>query len=151
MRARQSGHHIAARRRPCAVVVHSVDEPERPVVEQRPGGLHVEVRSGGLVERPHECVADGQLAGVGDAARLQPHAVAHGRPEHSPLPVKAADEPHLGVDVDDKPPRLHGPTGRAGAAGQGGNDHAVREGEQKLWGRRLVDHGASPVTVKRDP
>ncbi len=126
MRARQSGHHVAARRRPRAVVVHPVREPERPVVKQRSGGLHVEVRGGGLIERPHDCVAGGQLAGIGDAARLQPQVVAHGGPEHPPLSVEAADELHLVVDVDDKPPRLHGPAGRAGAAGQGGNHNAMR-------------------------
>ncbi len=116
MRTGQPGHHVAIGQRPCAVVVHTVREPERSEVEQRPGGLHVEARGGGLVERPHDCVVVGQRASVGDAARLQPYIVAHSGPKHAPLAVAAADEPHLVVDVDDKPPRLHGPAGRAGAA-----------------------------------
>jgi len=144
VRGGQPGHHVAVRRRPSAVVVHSISEPERPVVEQRPSRRHVEVRHGGSFERPYECVADGQLAGVGDAARLQPQIVAYGCPEHAPLAVAAAHKSQCVVHLDDKPPRLHGPAGRAGTAGQGGNDHAVRECEQNPPGRRLVDHDASP-------
>lgn len=130
MRRRKTGHHVAARHRPCAVVVHAVREPERSEVKQRSGGLHVKVRCGGLIERPHDRVAGGQLAGVGDAARLQPQVVAHGGPEHPPLAVEAADKPHLVADVDQEPAGLHRAAGCAGATGQGGNDHAVREGEQ---------------------
>ena len=130
MRTRQSGHHVAARRWPGTVVVHAVREPERPVVEKGPSGRHIEVRGGCLVELLRNRVAAPQFAGVGDAARLQPQVVAYGGPEHAPLAVEAADEPHLVVDVDQKPAGLHRPAGRPGAAGQGGNDHAVRECEQ---------------------
>jgi len=131
VRAGQPGHDVAAGHRPSAVVVHAVRKPERSEVEQRPGGLHVEVRHGGTVECPHNCFASRQFAGIGDAARLQSDVVAHGGPEHASLAVAAADEPHLVGDLDDEPPRLHGPAGRTGAAGQGGDDHAVGEGEQK--------------------
>lgn len=144
MRGGQPGHHVAVRRRPGAVVVHSISEPERPVVEQRPSRRHVEVRHGGSFERPRNCFASRQVTGVGDAARLQPQVVAHGSPEHATLAVEAADEPHLVVDVDHEPAGLHRPAGRAGAAGQGWNDYAMGEGEQKPPGRRLVDHDASP-------
>ncbi|MDQ7836267.1 MAG: hypothetical protein RDU24_12870 [Humidesulfovibrio sp.] len=116
MRGRQPGHYIAVRRRPCAVVVHAVREPERPVVKQRSGGIHFEVRGGALIERSHDCVALRQFASVGDAARLKPHIVAHGGPKHAPISVAAANKPHRAVNLDDKPPRLHGPAGRAGAA-----------------------------------
>ena len=125
MRTGQPGHHLAARRWPCAVVVHAVREPERPVVKQRSGGLHVEVRGGGLIERSYECIVVGQLAGVGDAARLQPQVVAHSGPEHAPLAVAAANKPHLAVDLDHQPPGLHRTARRTGAAGQGGNDNAM--------------------------
>ena len=148
MRRRKTGHHVAAWQRPSAVVVHSVDEPKRSEVEQRSGGRHVEIRGGGLIERSYECVADGQLAGVGDAARLQPQIVAHSRPKHAPLAVAAAHKSQCVVHLDDEPASLHRAARRAGVAGQGGNDYAVREGEQKSWGRRRVDHGASPVEVK---
>jgi len=126
VRAGQPGHHVAACRRPGAVVVHAVDEPERSEVEQRPAGLHVEVRGGGLIERPYECVAGGQLAGVGDAARLQPQIVAHSRPKHAPLAVAAAHKSQCVVHLDDEPASLHRAARRAGVAGQGGNHNAMR-------------------------
>lgn len=70
MRRRKTGHDVAVRRRPGAVVVHPVRKAERPVVEKGPGSRHVVVRGGGLLERTHDCVIVGQLAGIGDAARL---------------------------------------------------------------------------------
>jgi len=148
VRTGQHGHHVAIGQRPRTVVVHAVRKPERSEVEQRPGGLHVEVRGGGLVQRPHDCVIVGQLAGVGDAARLQPHAVAHSSPEYAPFAVETSYEPHLAVDVEHQPSGLHRAAGRAGASGQGGNHNAVREGEQNPPGCRSVGHDPSPVEVK---
>lgn len=116
MHRRKTGHDVAVRRRPGAVVVHPVRKAERPVVEKRPGGRHVEVRGGALIERSHDCVALRQFASVGDAARLQPQLVTHSSPKHAPISVAAANKPHRAVKLDDKPPRLHGPAGRAGAA-----------------------------------
>ncbi len=148
MRGGQPGHHIAVHRWPSAVVVHAVSEPQRPVVNKCSGGLHVDFRGGGRIERPHDCVAGGQLTGGGDAARLQPQVVAHGCPEHAPPAVEAANKPYLFIDLDHQPAGLHRAARRAGASGQGGNDYAMGEGEQKSWGRRRVDHCASPVEVK---
>ncbi len=88
-------------------------------------GRHVEVRGGGRIERPHYCFALSQVTGVGNAARLKPQIVSHGCPEHAPLPVEAADEPHLVVDVDHEPTCFDRPAERAGAAGQGGNHNAM--------------------------
>ncbi len=148
MRTGQPGHHVAIGQRPRTVVVHGVCEPERPVVEQCSSCLHVEVRGSGLIERPHDCVIVGQLAGVGDAACLQPKIVAYGCPEHASLAVAAANKSQCVVHLDDEPASLHRTAWCACAARQSGNDYAVGQGEQKSWGRRRVDHGASPVEVK---
>lgn len=148
MRRRKAGHDVAVRRRPGTVVVHPVRKAERPVVEHGSSGIHVEVRGGGLVKHPHDCVIVAQLAGVGDAAHLQPHAVPHSGPEYAPFAVETSNEPHLAVDVEHQPSGLHRAAGGAGASGQGGNHNAVGESEQNPPGCRSVGHDPSPVEVK---